>query len=118
MSDRAIQCKSCPWRVGASPERDISGYSKKLHESLACTIAQPGEINIGEMRMMACHHSKPGAETPCAGWLAHQLGIGNNIGLRLRVISGHMPAPVVDGEQHERFEDTLPRRSRSRVKRR
>lgn len=57
---------------------------------------------------MACHYSKPGEETFCAGWLHNQLGVGNNIGLRLQAIGGHVPVPVVDGVQHQRFEDTLP----------
>jgi hypothetical protein len=56
---------------------------------------------------MACHYSKPGEEFACAGWLANQLGSGNNIGVRLAVAQGHLPVPEIDGEQHERFEDTL-----------
>jgi hypothetical protein len=43
------------------------------------------------------------------GWLAHQLGPGNNIGLRLAVISGRIDVNFeLIGEQHETFEDTLP----------
>ncbi len=58
--------------------------------------------------VMACHYSKPGEEFACAGWLHNQLGVGNNLGVRMSVMSGRMPMPEVDGEQHERFEDTLP----------
>lgn len=58
---------------------------------------------------MACHYSKLGEEFPCAGWLYNQLGVGNNLAVRLAVMSGRLPAPTVDGEQHERFEDTLPK---------
>jgi hypothetical protein len=63
--------------------------------------------------MMACHYSKPAAEFPCAGWLAHQLGPGNNIGLRLLAAQGKVPIPELDGEQHEDYEDTLPKSARS-----
>lgn len=90
------------------PKRDIPNYVPKMHEGLANTI-QSGLESIGcsVRRVMACHYSKPGEEFPCAGWLANQLGPGNNIGLRLSVMAGKMPIPEVDGPQHERFEDTL-----------
>jgi hypothetical protein len=64
---------------------------------------------------MACHQSQEGSEAPCAGWIAHQIGPGNNLGLRLRVMTGGMPAPEVDGPQHESFEDTLPKKKRRRA---
>lgn len=103
------QCKSCPWRVGCVPDRDIpNGYSCELHEGLRNTIAS-GIASIGASRAMACHYSKPGEEFACAGWLKNQLGVGNNIGVRLAVATGRMPAPEVDGPQHESFEDTLPK---------
>jgi len=37
----AKQCKSRPWRVGASPERDIPGYSRTKHEGLAPKVDGP-----------------------------------------------------------------------------
>jgi hypothetical protein len=107
------QCKTCPWRVGCVPERDILGYSVKLHRKLDKTIQSGLRSLFSESRhVMACHYSKPGEERHCAGWLANQLGPGNNIGLRLAVMKGVAPTPVVDGLQHERFEDTLPKRRR------
>ncbi len=58
---------------------------------------------------MACHESHAGREKPCVGWLHQQLGVGNNIGLRLAVFSGRISADYETvGEQHERIEDTLP----------
>ncbi len=58
---------------------------------------------------MACHEAPVGKEVHCVGWLVNQLGPGNNLGLRLRVITGQVDANVeVDGEQHACFEDTLP----------
>lgn len=104
------QCKTCPWRVGARPERDIpAGYSVKKHRALAQTIADgTATLQLGALRVMACHCSPVGAERPCAGWLNHQVGVGNNIGARLAVMTGRMPPPEADGPQHARFEDTLP----------
>ncbi len=86
------------------------GYSVDKHRALSCTIAEPGSARGlgGPLRLMACHESKPGKERPCAGWLEHQLGTGNNLALRLAAMSGRIPVPVTVGEQHERFEDTLP----------
>lgn len=104
------QCVTCPWRVDADVN-DIPNYDRELHEGLDDTITKQGEELSGmlcpTMRIMACHYSKPGEEFPCAGWLHNQLGPGNNIALRLRVAMGQIPPPEVDGDQHERFEDTL-----------
>jgi hypothetical protein len=89
---------------------DIPNYVPGLHHKLDNTIAEPGSLcGLGAktMRVMACHYSKPGEEFPCAGWLHNQLGPGNNIAVRLRVMTGGMPVPVVDGEQYETFEETL-----------
>lgn len=104
------QCPTCPWRVDCDPMQDIpNGYSVELHAALQKTIARPGEVNIGEpLQIMACHYSKPGEEYPCAGWMANQLGDGNNIALRIAVIRGRLPMPEVESPQHERFEETLP----------
>ncbi len=102
------QCKSCPWRVGCDPDEDIPRYSRDLHEELACTIRSGPESLTGGLRIMVCHYSRPDDEFPCAGWLAHQLGPGNNLGVRLAVLRGHLPVPQADGPQHESFEDTLP----------
>jgi hypothetical protein len=104
------QCRSCPWRVDCVPERDIpNGYSCDLHERLRGTIADGPDFRPGPLRIMACHYSRLGEEYPCAGWLANQLGPGNNIAVRLAVMLGRMPIPEVDGDQHPTFEATLPR---------
>lgn len=87
-----------------------NGYDVERHRALASTIADPGRIDLGgQHRLMACHETNVGAEQPCVGWLAHQLGPGQNIALRLRVAKGQVDADFeLVGEQHERFEDTLP----------
>lgn len=115
MTATVTQCKSCPWRVDCDPERDIpNGYSVELHERLAGTcVSGLASMRPGTMRVMACHYSKPGEEIHCAGWLRNQIDTGN-IAVRLAVAVGTMPAPVVDGDQHERFEDTLPESAQRR----
>ena len=58
---------------------------------------------------MACHEFPVGAEKPCVGWLVNQLGPGNNIALRLRVILKTIDANVQTvGEQHQTLEDSFP----------
>lgn len=111
------QCASCPWRVDCVPERDIpNGYSTELHEGLRRTIGGGLEslFGGGTLRVMGCHYSQPGEKRYCAGWLANQLGPGNNLGLRLAAMTGRVPIPEVVGPQHETFDDTLPRKKRRR----
>lgn len=109
------QCKKCPWKVGVDPHEIPDGYSEELHAGLSSTIATGADLaalssDYG-LKIMACHESKPGQEQPCCGWLHNQLGVGNNLGLRLAAMSGQVDADVeLDGEQHEAFEDTLPER--------
>jgi len=70
---------------------------------------QPGALRFGGVRIMACHEFPKGQERPCVGWLANQLGPGNNIALRLAAHTGRIDANVrTVGPQHETFEDTLP----------
>lgn len=55
---------------------------------------------------MACHETH---ESHCIGWLVNQLGPGNNIPMRLAMMSCENAKDLeVFGEQHETFEDTLP----------
>lgn len=113
------QCKSCPWRVDCVPDRDIPNYVPDLHAKLDASIQSGLQTMFCRVRhVMACHHSKPGEEFPCAGWLHHQIGPGNNIGVRIAVMTGHYPVPEIDGDQHETFEATLPEPRRRRRKRR
>ncbi len=55
---------------------------------------------------MACHETD---DSHCIGWLNHQLGVGNNIRLRLKVLScDNINELELVGKQHECFEDTVP----------
>ena len=102
------QCAKCPWKKGVDPRSIHDGYSEDKHRALASTIARPGTFGR-DLPMMACHETPVGAETPCVGWLAHQLGPGNNLALRLHALSGGVEPFETVGPQHETFEATLPK---------
>lgn len=103
------QCAKCPWKVSTDPYEIPDGYCSIKHAGLKSTIAEPGSLRPGPIRLMACHESSARREAPCVGWLAHQLGEGNNIALRLYVMTGKVDGNIETvGPQHARFEDTLP----------
>ena len=99
------QCKACPWKVSTVPARDIpNGYCAEGHARLRRTIADD-PMYAGTT--MACHETPVGRERPCVGWVAHQLGRGNNLKLRLQARDGRFKNYKLDGEQHQTFEATL-----------
>lgn len=105
---RTRQCARCPWRKDVDPRAIPDGYTPEKHEALACTIAEPGSLAGigGPLHAMACHETH---ESHCLGWLVNQLGPGNNIPLRLAMLGcENLDRVRLIGEQHERFEDTLP----------
>jgi uncharacterized protein DUF6283 len=109
MSKPRKQCKKCPWKTSTNPHDIPNGYDEAKHCALRSTIAEPGTLRSGGMGVMACHETTVGKERPCVGWLANQLGPGNNLALRMAVMLGRIDGNVQTvGPQHERFEDTLP----------
>lgn len=106
---RTAQCAKCPWRVDVDPHDIPGGYCETKHQGLASTIAKPGDLSAlagGSLKVMACHETD---DAHCVGWLANQLGPGNNIGLRMQMMSCENVSNIrLVGEQHETFEDTLP----------
>jgi hypothetical protein len=104
------QCEKCPWKQSTNPREIPFGYSEAGHRALARTIYDGTQPIAGPLRIMACHDYSVGAEQPCVGWLAHQLGPGNNLPLRWAVRLGRISADVETvGPQHPTFEATLPR---------
>ena len=96
MTKTLKQCGGCPWRVDCVPIRDIPNYVPDMHCNLDKTIQSGLETLFQKERhIMACHYSEPGEEFPCAGWLHNQIGPGNNLGVRLMVMTGAMSPPVV-----------------------
>lgn len=109
---RLKQCAKCPWKKSTNPHDIPNGYCDIKHGNLKSTIAKPGDIsNVGgDLRIMACHEHDVGEEAHCVGWLANQLGAGNNIALRLNMMNCENAHLIkLGGEQHECFEDTLPK---------
>ena len=103
---RTAQCAKCPWIKAVNPHDIPNGYCETKHRSLEGTIATPGELTSGPLRVMACHETD---KAHCIGWLANQAGPGNNIGLRLQLMTCENASAIrLRGEQHATFEDTLP----------
>lgn len=104
------QCKHCPWKVTTNPRDIPNGYCERKHKALESTIANPDiPPVVGAVRVMACHETPVGRELACVGWLANQLGPGNNIALRMAVSDHMIDADFeLDGEQHLSLAETLP----------
>lgn len=107
---RTKQCKHCPWKVSTNPHDIPDGYCEVKHANLKSTIAEEGRLTMGPLKAMSCHHSTGEDGMYCVGWIHNQLGVGNNIGLRIRMMGcDNIRDLRVYGKQHERFEQTLPR---------
>lgn len=106
---RTTQCAKCPWKVSTDPFDIPDGYSVEKHRALKATIAKDLNPIAGKLNIMSCHHSVPEDEDYCVGWLYNQLGSGNNIPLRIKMLNCENAKDIrVVGEQHATFEDTLP----------
>lgn len=108
---RRRQCAKCPWKRSTNPLAIPGGYSEAKHCALRSTIARSPLASLFEpVVAMACHETTGGVELPCVGWLAHQLGDGNNVALRLMALRDPaLTAFDLVGPQHATFEATLPR---------
>lgn len=107
---RTVQCKNCPWLLKTNPNTDIKGnYSKELHAELKKTIASGNfDEDISKpFHAMACHESYNGNEDMCVGWLSNQLGPGNNVPLRLRMMNYEKFKLKLIGPNHKTFEETI-----------
>ncbi len=102
---RVKQCVKCPWKKSTNPQ-EIEGYCKIKHQGLKDTIAEPASLKETN-RAMACHHSDGFDGMYCVGWLMNQLGPGNNIPLRIKMLSYDLSKLKTTGPQHKCFEDTL-----------
>ena len=108
---RTKQCAKCPWKVSTNPHDIPDGYSVEKHRALAKTIARPGDLSAlfsgAPQTAFACHETE---DAHCIGWLVNQVGRGNNIALRLQMMTCENRNEIQTfGEQHETFEDTLPK---------
>jgi hypothetical protein len=104
MRKTARQCVSCPWRVEVIPARDVPDYDPGIYARMRATLRSGLGSMQGTRIVMECHNGKR-QDRACAGWLHHQIGVGNNLGVRIAVACGRLPAPKVIGEQHETLDD-------------
>lgn len=106
---RTRQCAKCPWRVDVDPFDIPNGYDVDKHKKLEGTIAKGNglaSLFSRDLHIMACHETH---DAHCIGWLMNQVGPANNIGLRIHMMDCTNASDIqLAGEQHERFEDTLP----------
>lgn len=106
---RTRQCKQCPWRKDVNPQDIPNGYCEAKHRNLKSTIATEGDysaLSSGVLRVMACHETD---DAHCIGWLDNQLNAGNNIAMRLKMLSCDNADRIKTvGDQHDCLEDTLP----------
>ncbi len=109
-SRKRVQCAKCPWKTSTNPHDIPGGYSVEKHKALKATLSEGlAGLNNPVMRVMGCHEFSVGVEQACVGWLANQLGPGNNLALRLRAMTGDVDTNFeLVGEQHRTLEDTLP----------
>ena len=102
---RTVQCVKCPWRVDVDPRDIPNGYCENKHAALVDTIAEPGGL-IATAKVFACHETE---DAHCVGWVANQIGPGNNLCLRIQMMSCKNIGKLrLVGEQHATFADTLP----------
>lgn len=108
---RTSQCQKCPWIVGVNPHDIPNEYSEEKHRNLEatiCTEANLKDLEKGEIKIMACHEKH---DTHCIGWLNNQIGIGNNIPMRMKMFFCDNADKIrLRGEQHQNFNDTLPKK--------
>jgi len=106
---RTQQCKKCPWLTSVNPHEIPNGYCETKHSNLKKTIASGDaieQLKSNKLNVMACHETD---DAHCIGWLSNQLNEGNNIALRIKVLScDNIDKMKIIGEQHQAFEDTLP----------
>ena len=109
------QCQHCPWKKTSDPYDIPNGYSVEKHKKLRKTIADniPVEEQLADMVnnkpliIMTCHNYN---DSHCIGWIHNQNGRGNNIRLRMQMeLCENADQIQLDGEQHETFEDTIPK---------
>lgn len=64
-------CPTCPWRKSSAVGGgDIQGFEIEKMRNLTNTVPPKGSNQDGFYTVMACHHSEPGKEYACAGYLA------------------------------------------------
>ncbi len=108
---RTKQCSKCPWRMDVNPHDIPNGYSVEKHCALESTIAKGVDFfnPKGVVRAMACHETQ---DSHCIGWLINQLGPGNNLTMRFKMMNCTNGQDIETvGNQHAEFKKTIPHAS-------
>ena len=82
---RKKQCPNCPWKVSTTA---IPGGSCPNKDEKLDGFRQSGQSFGGSLQMMQCHDTQDDEPKACTGWVIHELGPGNNMGLRLKALAG------------------------------
>ncbi len=100
------QCANCPWKKSTKWEDIdcVEGFDMDFYESVRDEYI-PKHMFDKSHRNMGCHKHE-GDDQPCIGWLLHEAGRGNNIGIRL-MLSGVENADELEtfGPQHTDIRD-------------
>jgi hypothetical protein len=102
------QCKNCPWKESVNPADIPNGFDYKSHKKLI--ESQPKEFEITDkLSVMACHNSNDNDQMFCVGYLHNQLGVGNNISLRLKMLFCDNVSEIeVYGKQRKSLTEVKP----------
>jgi hypothetical protein len=84
-------CPGCPWRKSVKPGgTEIPGFSLAKMRGLRNTVGKGDALRS----IMACHHSKPGAEFACRGYVAVEGW--TNINVRILASKGELPVREIE----------------------
>jgi len=98
------------WSTSASCRRSPAGRRISPTRAVGSADDSMCANRAGQTSQTRSRGAQRNCELPCVGWLVNQIGPGNNIGLRLAVLSGQVDADVrTIGPQHSTFEETMPR---------
>lgn len=101
-----VQCRLCPWKKSTRGQIP-NGFARDVHDLIRSMSTPMAALHQTEL-MMQCHETSDAEPLPCVGWMVHQLGPGNDLVLRMKMIAGHYDGDLrTVGPQHERFEDIL-----------
>lgn len=84
---RTKQCKNCPWKLSVNPADIPNGFDYDSHKRILENAPKEGQIYVEKLHIMSCHNSNDNDEMFCIGWLKNQLGSGNNIPLRIKMMN-------------------------------
>lgn len=103
-----VPCPSCPWRRDQD-QTTIPNFDIDLARGLAKTVGDGDAFR----KVMACHHSQPGREFGCVGYL-YRYG-WSNLNVRLLMATGssidmhaiEADCAPLDGQLHATYDEMM-----------